>query len=57
MITLFSIMGASITLLNFDSIPLTPFSCQLAQSLAMGCVVEFAHVSKAFVPLSPLWRP
>jgi hypothetical protein len=46
-------MGVSITLLNFNSIIMAPSSRQLAQSLATGCVGEFAHVSKAFVPLAP----
>jgi len=50
--TMFSIMGASITLFNFDFIPMAPSSHQLARSLAMGCIREFAHVSKAFVPLA-----
>jgi len=46
-------MGASIILFNFDFIPMAPFSCQLARSLAMGCVGEFARVSKVFVLLAP----
>jgi hypothetical protein len=46
-------MGTSIILLNFDYIPMAPFSRRLVRSLDMGCVGEFAHVSKAFVPLVP----
>jgi hypothetical protein len=46
-------MGVSIILLNFDYILMAPSSRWLAQSLAMECIGEFAHVSKAFVPLAP----
>ncbi len=46
-------MGASITLFNFDSILMAPFSCWLARNLAMGCVGEFVHVFKAFVLFAP----
>jgi hypothetical protein len=36
-----------------DFAPIFPLTCQLGQSLPLGCVGEFAHVAKASIPLAP----